>query len=145
VTSSTIATRAQRGGLSVRHTGLADRSMQPACPNALNAHAATHGGLAGPIAFQQPRPASRGWGSNVQPLAASNENRTDEQRKSWVTKIEFTLATNRIMLISAKLLRDYQRTRISLLSGIFGVLSLFMITTNSFSAINYGYSGSNAS
>jgi len=60
-----------------------------------------------------------------------------QQLQQWKDKLEFAVLFNRAALFSARRLKDYQNSGIHILSGVLTSLSLVLITTFSFSVINY--------
>jgi hypothetical protein len=66
------------------------------------------------------------------------ENMDKGQLEKWTTTLQSSVLFNRVCLFSAKKLKDYQNSGLGVLSYVFSILSLIILTVFSFAVINYG-------
>ncbi len=74
---------------------------------------------------------------NIKNLSVKNLNQA--QLEKWTTNLQISVLFNRICLFTAKKLRDYQNSRLNVISYVLTVLLLIVLTIFSFAAINYGF------
>jgi hypothetical protein len=72
--------------------------------------------------------------NNIRILPVTELN--DEQLKLWTTNLQMSVMVNRIFLLSAKMLRRYQDSGITIASGIITTIFLVVVTTITFAVIN---------
>ena len=61
-----------------------------------------------------------------------------EQLTKWTANLQTSIIFNRLCLFFSKKLRDYQKSKIVVISYVVSLLLLFIVTLISFSGINYG-------
>ncbi len=66
------------------------------------------------------------------------KNLDEKQLAKWTASLQTSVLYNRLCLFVAKKLRDYQSSKLNFVYYIFGIFTLIVITTLSFSFINYG-------
>ncbi len=65
-------------------------------------------------------------------------NLDSKQLEKWTTNLQASVLFNRICLFTAKKLRDYQNSRLNIISYVLTILILIVLTSFSFAVINFG-------